>query len=181
MRTAESMRVCAIAYDLEEQPRFLVMNLADRARIVGQKIHDASGANLAHELNAGIAEFVGWPYRVSSGRVKDITSKTTAAFTCVVHTATNDDTGGGVIPADNAAVIIDVIEDMGLDEFRAAYERIAVAKRLQKAPPPNLKGTAMATVTMTMIFARRATVSLEVLAEELQRLNESRVPAKTQN
>jgi hypothetical protein len=151
-----------------------MMTLSDRARIVGQKIHDAARANLAHELSAGIAEIVGWPYAVSSGRVEDAAGKTTASFACVVYTATNDSAARNIIAADNAAVVIDVIEDMGLDEFRVAYERIAEAKRLQKSPAPDLKGTPVATVTMTMIFARRATVSLEALAEELQRLNESR-------
>ena len=150
------------------------MTLSDRARIIGQKIHEAAGADLGRELNAGIAEIIGWPYLVSSGRVEDATGKTTASFACVVHTATNDSAAQNIVATDNAAVVIDVIEDMGLDEFRAAYERIAEAKRLQKSPMPDLKGIAVATVTMTMIFARRATVSLEALAEELQRLNESR-------
>ena len=150
------------------------MTLSDRARTIGQQINDTAGANLGPELNAGIAEFVGWPFVVSAGRVQDCTGKTTAHFTCVVHTAANDSPTGDVIAADNAAVVIDVIEDMGIDEFRAAYERIAEAKRLQKSPAPNLKETAVATLTLTLIFAQRSTVSLEVLAEELQRLNETR-------
>jgi hypothetical protein len=150
------------------------MILSDRARIIGQKINDAAGANLGSELNAGVAEFVGWPFVVSTGRVEDVVGKTTPHFACVVHTAANGSPASDVIAADNAAVVIDVIENMGVDEFRVAYERIAQAKRLQKSPAPNLKKTAVATLTLTMIFAQRAGVSLEVLAEELQRLNESR-------
>lgn len=150
------------------------MTLSDRARIVGKKINDTAGANLGPELNAGIAEFVGRPFVVSAGRVQDAVGKTTGHFACVVHTAANGGLASDVIAADNAAVVVDVIEDMGLDEFRVAYERIAEAKRLQKSPAPNLKKTPVATLTLTMIFAQRATVSLEVLAEELQRLNENR-------
>jgi len=150
------------------------MTLSDRARIVGHKINDTVGVNLEAELNAGIAEFIGWPFAVSAGRVEDPAGKTTAHFACVVHTTANGGRASDVIAADKAAVVVDVIEDMGLDEFRAAYERIAEAKRLQKSPPPSLKKTAVATLTLTMIFAQRATVSLEVLAEDLQRLNESR-------
>lgn len=149
------------------------MTLSDRARIIGQKIND-DGANLGSELNAGIAEFVGWPFVVSAGRVEDAVGKITPQFACVVHTTANGGATKDVIAADNAAVVIDVVENMGVDEFRIAYERIAEAKRLQKSPAPGLKNTAVATLTVTMIFARRATVSLEVLAEELQRLNESR-------
>ena len=149
------------------------MTLSDRARIVGQKINDASRANLEPELNAGVAEFVGWPFVVSPGRIEDAVGKTTPPFACVVHTAANGGSLSDVIAADNAAVVVDVIENMGLDEFRAAYERISEAKRLQKSPAPNLKKTAVVTLTLTVIFAQRATVSLEVLAEELQRLNDS--------
>jgi len=150
------------------------MTLSDRARTIGQKITDTASADLRPALNAGIAEFVGWPFEVSAGRVEDATGKSTAPFACVVHTATNLRGAEDFIPADNAAVVIDVIEHMGLDEFRAAYERIAEAKRLQKSPAPDLKKTPVATVTLTMILARQTTVSLEALAEELQRLNESR-------
>lgn len=150
------------------------MNLADRARIVGLNIHDATGSDFVREFNSGIAEFAGWPYQVSSGRVEDSTGRTTAPFASVVHTAPQGGVVGNVIPADNAAAIIDLIEDMSLDEFQAAYERIADAKRLKKAAAPAIKGAPVATGTMTMIFARRANVSLEVLAEEFQRLIEIR-------
>lgn len=115
------------------------MTLADRARTIGQQINDTAGALLGPELNAGIAEFVGWPFVVSAGRVEDSIGKMTAHFACVVHTAGNGSLTSDVIPANNAAVVIDVIENMGIDEFREAHERIAEAKRLQKSPAPNLK------------------------------------------
>src|SRR5713101_7137562 len=117
------------------------MTLSDRARIVGQKINDAAGANLGSELNAGITEFVGWPFVVSAGRVEDAVGKTTAQFACVVHTAANGGPASDVIAADNAAVVIDVVKNVGIDEFRASYERIAEAKRLQKSPAPDLTKT----------------------------------------
>jgi hypothetical protein len=129
------------------------MTLSDRARIVGQEINDTTGANLAPELNAGITEFVGWPFVVSAGRVEDAVGRTTAHFACVVHTTKSGSPDGNVIAADNASVVVDAIEEMDLDEFRDAYERIAEAKRLQKSPAPDLKKTAVATLTMTMIFA----------------------------
>jgi hypothetical protein len=147
------------------------MTLSGRARIIGKTIEDAVGASLEQELNAGIAEFVGWPFAISGGRVEDANGRTTAPFACVVHTVADGKPPSDVIAANNAAVVIDVIEDMGLDQFRAAYDRIAEAKRLQKSPAP--KSSAVATLTLTMIFAKRATVSLEALAEDLQRLNDA--------
>ena len=128
------------------------MSLSDHARVIGQRISNAASAELRPALNAGIAEFAGWPFKVSAGRVEDATGKATAPFACVVHTATDSGGVNDFVPADNTAVVIDVVEDMSLAEFRAAYERIAEAKRLQKAPAPNLKKTPIATVTMTMIM-----------------------------
>ncbi len=93
--------------------QIVAMRLADRARIIGQKISGAVGITLGLQLNAGIAEFVGWPFVVSAGRVEDATGRATAPFACVVHIVTNGSPASDVIAADNAAVVIDVIEDKG--------------------------------------------------------------------
>ena len=150
------------------------MTLSERARILGQKINNTSGADFGPELNAGIAEFIGWSYVGSAGSIEDASGRATARFACVVHTARSGTPAGDAIPADNAAVVVDVIECLGLGEFRAGYERIAEAKRLQKTLPPDLQAAPLATLKLTVIFAKRATASLEVLAEELQGLNEGR-------
>ena len=103
------------------------MTLSDRARVVGQKINDAAGANLGSELNAGIAEFVGWPFVVSGGRVEDVAGKTTPHFACVVHTTANGGPVSDVIAADNAAVVIDVIENMG--EWKRNSRSLTASRR----------------------------------------------------
>ena len=66
---------------------------------------------------------------------------------------------------------------MDLEGFRAAYARIAQAKRLKKATAPHLNGTPRTTVTLGIIFAQRSTLPLEDFAEELERLN-ARTPSR---
>lgn len=82
----------------------MAMTISDRARIIGQRINDTVGANLGQEINAGISEFVGWPFAVSAGRVEDANGRTTAPFACVVHTVTNGKPPGGAIVAPSIRV-----------------------------------------------------------------------------
>ncbi len=77
----------------------------------------------------------------------------------------------GAFPADGAAAVIDASENLSLDALRAAYSRIAQAKRLKKKPAPSLKGAATTTVTLGIILAQRSDLPIEALAEELDRLN----------
>ena len=56
---------------------------------------------------------------------------------------------------------------MDLEGFRAAYARIAQAKRLKKATAPHLNGTPRTTVTLGIVFAQRSTLPLEDFAEDL--------------
>ena len=50
------------------------------------------------------------------------------------------------IPADNAAAVIDVVENIDLAGFRAAYARIAHAKRSKKSPAPRVAGPPVTTI-----------------------------------
>lgn len=67
--------------------------------------------------------------------------------------------------------MIDVSDNLSVDALRAAYSRIAQAKRLMKKPAPSLKGAPTTTVTLGIIFAQRSDLPIEALAEELDRLN----------
>jgi hypothetical protein len=73
--------------------------------------------------------------------------------------------------ADNVACVIDVDESLDVERLHAAYERIACAKRLKKTLAPNIPGVPYTTVTLGIILARDATMPIETLAEELDRLN----------
>src|SRR5579872_7004057 len=112
------------------------MTIADRLRLAGRKIHDASASEREAVLNAGLAEVMTWPFGVSPGRLTDLDGITTDRFACVVHSAENVVPEEGDIPADNAAAVIDLIEDMGPAQLQSAYFRVLKAKQLRKTPIP---------------------------------------------
>ena len=75
------------------------------------------------------------------------------------------------VAADSLACVLDLSETMGLEAFRAAYERVVRAKELKKSAPPQMAGVAHTTITLGVIVTREASVPVEALAEELDRLN----------
>ncbi|MGH7645712.1 MAG: hypothetical protein ACREMR_09010, partial [Gemmatimonadales bacterium] len=91
----------------------------------------------------------------------------------MIHTPPAGDfkTPGDAIPADTVGAVIDACDITDLEALRAGYQRIAQAKALQKSAAPDLGAFPNSTRTLGIIFALRAAVSLEDLAEELDRLN----------
>lgn len=154
--------------------------IAQAAADAGRQIDDASGANLAQQLNTAIGQFLGWPYKVASGCTADCDGGTTETFASIIHVSRQGGSAAedlNAIPADTVAAVIDACEIVNLDMLRASYARVAQAKRLKKAPAPRTEGMVITTVTLGIIFALRSAVPLEELAEELQRLN-ARTPAR---
>src|SRR3989454_3018759 len=128
----------------------------------------APASSLTESLNKFVAKLVGWPFMVSSGFVVDGKNRTDI-FACVVHTtpASKDEPDAGGLRADGVAAVIDASENLDLESLRAAYARVAQAKRLQKKPVPALTGAPTTTVTLGIIFAQRSDIPLEALGEEL--------------
>jgi hypothetical protein len=137
-------------------------------------VASASGSSVADVLNGILNRFLSWPFKAASGSASDREGHKTDCFGTIVYTATessNPATAPVSVSADALAAIIDVSEDMDLEMFRAAYERIAYAKSLKKTPPPAGSGMGT-TTTLGIIFAVHTPVSLETLAEDLGRLNQ---------
>jgi hypothetical protein len=147
------------------------MTLAQEVQDAGQEIEAATAADLATLLNSNIQRFLGWPYKTISGCVVDRDSAKTEALASIVYTAPEMTTVPDAIPADLVAAVIDATDSFDLENFRAAYARVAQAKSLRKTPGPQLKGTPITTVTLGIIFAQRSALPLEALADELQRMN----------
>jgi hypothetical protein len=124
-------------------------------------------ANLTPELNAAVSEFAGWPYKVASGRAVDHDGRKTDLFSSIVYVARQTIAADNfnAIPADTVAAVIDAHESLNLDMLRASYARVTQAKRLKKAPAPRT-GAPITTVTLGIIFAQRAALPLEHLADE---------------
>ena len=124
-------------------------------------------------MKSAIVQFVGWPFKAAAGFVRDRDGTRTEAFASVIHTAPENARGTdtGAFPADTVAAVVDACENLDLEGLRAAYGRIAQAKRLNKSSAPRVPGVPTTTVTLGIILASRSSLPLEVLAEELDRLN----------
>ncbi len=146
---------------------------------ISQMVHDAgqklaaSTDSLADTLNQTLNQLVGWPFRVATGFARDSEGQKTDIFGTLIYTVSQAKPTAepSNFNADNVACVIDIYESMDVERLRAAYERIACAKRLKKTLAPNLPSVPYTTVTLGIIFTRDAEVPIETLAEELDRLN----------
>ncbi|PVE08702.1 hypothetical protein [Limnohabitans sp. Rim28] len=148
------------------------MAIAQQVFETGSKVAAVSAGELSSALREGVEQYVGWPYKVTSARVVDSDGTASVPFAAVVYATKGDSpvTAPAQLPADSVAVVIDATDSLTIDKFRAAYARVAVAKRLKKSPAPEL-GTPTTTVTLGLIYAQRSDLTLEAIAEELKRLN----------
>jgi hypothetical protein len=149
------------------------MDVSQAIYEAGEEMASASGADVASELNQVLNRFLGWPFKAATGYATDSEGKKTECFGTIVYSTSDPSTPTKMVdvPADVVAAIIDVSDHMDLDNFRAAYGRIAYAKTLKKGAALVLAGIANTTTTLGIIFAVRVTSSLERFAEELDRLN----------
>lgn len=91
----------------------------------------------------------------------------------MVDTQRVDGVPGPEIPSEAMACVIDVHTTFDLASFQESYERIARAKALPKNNPAPEGGFQPTSVTLGVIFARDASVPIETLAVELDRLNQA--------
>jgi len=151
-----------------------IVTLSQEVYDDGQKIASATKAILPGILNEIIGRYLGWPLKIRSGFLVDREKNRLDIFASVIYAAqAGTSLESQDIQADNAAVVIDAFETLDIDKFRDSYAHIAKAKRLKKTPVPNLHGAPLQTTTLGIIFALRSTVSLDYIAEELDRLNTS--------
>lgn len=149
-------------------------SISERLQHAGQELLQSSGQDFVPALNRVLAEVIGWPYRVSTAAVSDLTGKATEPFGAVIYVPTQPGSGSSasaIIPGDNVAAVIEVAETLTPETLRAAYERIATAKSIRKNPAPRIPGAAHTTTTLGIILAKHASVPLESLAKELDTLN----------
>lgn len=138
----------------------------------GQKLAVSTG-RLADALNETLNQLLTWPFRATKGFARDAEGQKTDIFSTIIYTISQSQPTPepSNFDADNVACVIDIDESLDVEKLRAAYERIACAKRLKKTLSPNVPGVPLTTVTLGIIFARDAAVPIESLAEELDRLN----------
>ena len=148
------------------------MDASQEVHQAAQEVIAAPPASLVDALNTFVRTFVGWPFTAAPGFVVDDDGSRTDAFACVIHTTPASKDGADGFPADCVGTVIDASENLNLEGLRAAYARIAQAKRLKKRPAPRLAGAPpTTTVTLGIVLAQRSDLPLETLGEELNRLN----------
>ena len=137
----------------------------------GAKILSSSGG-VEDTLNQVLNERLPWPFRAISASLRDAEGQESNVFGTVIRAGASDSEEATASPVrvDNAACVIDVNESLNVESLRAAYGRIASAKRLKKTAR-ELPGVVMTTVTLGVVFARGSDLPMETLAEELDRLN----------
>jgi hypothetical protein len=138
----------------------------------GQRL-TASTGSLADGLNKTLNQLLRWPFRAATGFASDAEGQKTDIFGTLICTISQSQPTPepSRVNSDNLACVIDVAESMDVQHLRAAYERVACAKRLKKTLATNIPDASYTTVTLGIIFARDATVPIETLSEELDRLN----------
>ncbi|GFN28167.1 hypothetical protein [Achromobacter denitrificans] len=148
------------------------MAIAQEVFETGRQVAAVFAGTLSAALRAGIERYVGWPYKVASASVVDADGAVSDTFAVVVYAAkeTSPTATLAQVPADSAAVVVDATDSLTIDNFRAAYARVARAKRLKKSPAPKLDKPTT-TVTLGVIYSQRSDLPLEAFAEELERLN----------
>lgn len=139
----------------------------------GQRLAStADSSQLSYALNETLRNLLTWPFSAAPGFATSGGEKTDR-FGSLIYVSSGSPSPDEVVEirSDNLACVIDVNDRLDLSILRSSYERVARAKRLQKAPPAHVPGTPHSTVTLGLIVARETDVSLESLAAELERLN----------
>jgi hypothetical protein len=147
---------------------------SDRLRASGNAIHTAAPSEFEGVLNKCVGATLKFPFKCSPGRLIDSLGQASQRFACVIQATrtTAPAAESENVPVDNACAIVDFVEELDIEGLRAAHQRSLVVKRLQRIELPNVKSSPVADGTLCVIYARRASVPIDELAEEFSRLNE---------
>jgi hypothetical protein len=127
------------------------------------------GSNVSTLLNSFFARYLVWPFRATTGQAYDASGAESAIFGSLIYTASDDLSR---VPADSLACAVETCQMLGLEELRAAYDKIVKVKALAKSPMPKTDSDIpIADTTMGVVFGVDSDVPLERLAEELEELN----------
>ena len=151
------------------------MQLSDAVLHAGQHMRAAAGPSLPDALMRFLAAFIGSPYAIQTcARVKTA-GQQSDPFTCIVFRTLDEKAVRpveGPIPAGQAAAVVDGHEELTIETLRAAYSRIAAAKRLQQGAQRSSSDTGQRNELLGVLLGLRSTLTLEAIAEEMRRLNE---------
>ena len=151
------------------------MTLSQTVLQTGQRVSAAEGASLADTLIAFVRAFVGRPYDVRTSALLDSQRARTEPFACVVFHSTKNNAAvppAQPVPASYASTVIDGHVELSLHGVRAAYRRIAAAKRLHDSTDPPHRDHGHRNELLGIVLGLRTDLALTTIAEEMRRLNE---------
>ena len=142
--------------------------ISDHVRTDGLALAHSS-ESLATMIPEVLNSYLGTDFAVHAGCIAGASGSNALNFHVIVHTS------GSSPPAfqpEEVACVIEVVETLDLTSLATAYGTISAAKALPKPPLPKSGRVVRTDRTLGIILARSATVAMDVLAEELDRLNQ---------
>ena len=153
------------------------MNLSNEVYEAGKEICAARPPDLEDAFNSVLNRFLGDQFRSAPGRIVDRTGKRSERFACVVRRTEQyaDPPGPDFFPADAAAAVVDVSEELTRESLRASCRRIADAKSLRKSPVVPGRNP-RSNITLGIVFAVSTGLPLETVGQEFDRVS-SEIPS----
>ena len=151
------------------------MELSQTVLEAGRQVRAAAGPSLPDALTQFLAAFIGPPYAIRTSALGDQAGQRTDPFTCIVFRTMGAEVGApaaALIPAGQGAAVIDGHEELSIETLRAAYPRIAAAKRLQQGAQRSSNSAGHRNELLGVLLGLRSDLTLEAIAEEMRRLNE---------
>ena len=133
-----------------------------------QQLLTTSPSQARDILRQLVNEFSNGSYLITSGNIVDETGGTTPDYEAVIHAKYDPaPQNPSSIPADAAAVVFCICDNMTVADLRAAYDKIKQAKYLKKKPAVDGRST----ITLGIILALKTDLTLNQIADEIERLN----------
>jgi hypothetical protein len=150
-------------------------NISDVVFKAGCAILSVPPEDALAKLKEQLRRLISSDFAIDSGAVFDASGKSTPTYPIVIYRADTERVsevdGQLTIPADCAAVVIDVCDEINVERLHQAYTLVSQVKQVAKTPVPKTEGNSRTNITLGVVFALRSTVSLDILADELYRLN----------
>jgi hypothetical protein len=128
-----------------------------------------SSESLAAKIPEVLSPYLGTAFAVHAGYIAASAGHEVLNFHAIVHTARSSPPA---FQPEEVACVIEQVDCLNLASLATAYDKIAAAKALPKSPLPKSGTTVRTDRTLGMIFAKSSTVAMDILADELDRLNQ---------
>src|SRR4051794_14405087 len=102
------------------------MTVSDEVHTAGQTIQAAPAADIAAAMNAALRRFIGDRFGAVSGAIIDANGNRSPSFGSIVHAGNIADVSQP-LPADAAAAVIDVCDNLTIEQLQQSYRRISEA------------------------------------------------------